>query len=197
MKPCIKHFVLALFVYILSASPGVAADTASCTLKPLPIPPTPEKIPGYTELDTSTGLHVTGTSQKIDISSYHLAVNGKVAHPGSFTYNELRCMERVEAKPVLVCPGFFVDTATWAGVPLRSILDKVGVKPDAKEIRLKGGDNYYVTIPIELARKAENFLAYEWEGKALPVLHGFPLRAVFPDEEGNRWVKWLMTIEVQ
>jgi DMSO/TMAO reductase YedYZ molybdopterin-dependent catalytic subunit len=197
MRPCIKYFALTLIACILSANLGFAADTAPCTLKPLPIPPTPEKIPGYTELDTSTGLHVTGTLPRIDINSYRLTVTGKVAHPGSYTYNELRCMERVEARPALVCPGFFVDTATWAGVPLRSILDKVGVKPDAKEIRLKGGDNYYVTVPVEVARKTENFLAYEWEGNALPLLHGFPLRAVFPDEEGNRWVKWLMTIEVQ
>ena len=196
MRFFIRYLAFAILLCTLSGGLGFTADTVTCTLKPLPIPPTPEKIPGYTELDASTGLHVTGTLQQINTSSYRLTVNGKVVHPGSFTYDELRCMKRVEARPALVCPGFFVDRATWAGVPLRLILDKVGVKPDAKEIRLKGEDNYYVTVPIETAKKAENFLAYEWEGKALPLLHGFPLRAVFPDEEGNRWVKWLISIEV-
>jgi DMSO/TMAO reductase YedYZ molybdopterin-dependent catalytic subunit len=41
-----------------------------------------------------------------------------------------------------------------------------------------------------------NFLAYEWEGKALPRLHGFPVRAIFPSLEGNQWVKWVVKIEV-
>jgi sulfite oxidase len=43
----------------------------------------------------------------------------------------------------------------------------------------------------------ENFLAYELEGKPLPVLHGFPLRAIFPTKDGNSWVKWLVEINVQ
>jgi sulfane dehydrogenase subunit SoxC len=45
-------------------------------------------------------------------------------------------------------------------------------------------------------KRARCFLAYEWEGKALPALHGFPVRAVFPGLEGNQWVKWLTKIEV-
>jgi len=28
--------------------------------------------------------------------------------------------------PELVCPGFFVDVATWAGAPLREVLEEAG-----------------------------------------------------------------------
>jgi sulfite oxidase len=45
--------------------------------------------------------------------------------------------------------------------------------------------------------KAANFLAYEMNGQPLPVLHGFPLRAVFPGVVGNKWVKWLLEIRVE
>jgi sulfane dehydrogenase subunit SoxC len=47
-----------------------------------------------------------------------------------------------------------------------------------------------------VAMKPGNFLAYEWEGHALPRLHGFPIRAVLPGLEGNQWVKWIVGIEV-
>jgi DMSO/TMAO reductase YedYZ molybdopterin-dependent catalytic subunit len=50
---------------------------------------------------------------------------------------------------------------------------------------------------LEEAQQLENFLAYELEGKPLPVLHGFPLRAVFPGLEGNKWAKWVVGIEVE
>jgi DMSO/TMAO reductase YedYZ molybdopterin-dependent catalytic subunit len=38
--------------------------------------------------------------------------------------------------------------------------------------------------------------AYELSGKPLPILHGFPLRAVFPSMQGNNWVKWLVEIQI-
>jgi DMSO/TMAO reductase YedYZ molybdopterin-dependent catalytic subunit len=156
----------------------------------------PAKIPGYTELDPTTGLHVTGTMQQIDLAGYRLEVTGKVSNPLSLTYDQLRCMPRTEARPTLVCPGFFADTATWAGTPLKSVLLLAKVRADATGVRLIGADHYSTSMSLEAAGSGENFLAYEWEGKALPALHGFPLRAVFPRSEGNQWVKWLVKIEV-
>jgi DMSO/TMAO reductase YedYZ molybdopterin-dependent catalytic subunit len=40
------------------------------------------------------------------------------------------------------------------------------------------------------------YLAYELEGQVLPVLHGFPLRAVFPSQNGFKWAKWIVGIRV-
>ncbi len=169
---------------------------ASCVLSPLAMPPTPAKIPGYTELDPTTGLHVTGSMQQIGITDYRLVVTGEVDNPLSLTYDELRCMPRTKARLKLVCPGFFEDTATWAGTPLGFVLRSAKVRANAKEVLLIGADDYSVVVPLKKALSEGNFLAYEWEGKALPALHGFPLRAVFPGSEGNQWVKWLVKIEV-
>jgi sulfane dehydrogenase subunit SoxC len=41
------------------------------------------------------------------------------------------------------------------------------------------------------------FLAYEWAGKPVPVLHGFPVRAVFPRLTGGNWVKWVTEIRIK
>jgi DMSO/TMAO reductase YedYZ molybdopterin-dependent catalytic subunit len=41
-----------------------------------------------------------------------------------------------------------------------------------------------------------SILAYAWEGEPLPILHGFPVWAVFPELDGSTWVKWLVKIEV-
>ncbi len=168
----------------------------SCSLPALVVPPTPSKIPGYAELDPTTGLHVTGAIQPINIEQYRLEVTGKVNRPLKLGYDELRCMPRVTARPVLVCPGFFVDTASWAGVPLKYVLGLAEVTGGATGVRLISADNYTVSLSMDKAMADGNFLAYEWDGKALPRLHGFPLRAVFPGLEGNQWIKWLVRIEV-
>jgi DMSO/TMAO reductase YedYZ molybdopterin-dependent catalytic subunit len=119
-----------------------------------------------------------------------------VAHPLSITYDELRCMPRVEARPTLVCPGFFTDVATWAGTPLKYLMGLAQPAADATALRLFGADKYTASLSLQDAIADGNFLAYEWEGKGIPRLHGFPLRAVLPKAEGNQWVKWLIRIEV-
>ena len=167
-----------------------------CVLPPLIIPATPETLPGYTELDSSTGLHVTGTMQLIDQTRYRLEVTGKVNRRLSLSYDELRCMPRTEARLTLICPGFFEDVATWAGTPLKYIFELAQVQPDATGFNLISADQYSAPISLKSDSLAGSFLAYEWEGKALPRLHGFPLRAIFPGSEGLQWVKWLVRIEV-
>ena len=57
--------------------------------------------------------------------------------------------------------------------------------------------SYSTSLSLDEALKPENFLAYEWMGQPLPVLHGFPLRAVIPGEYGSVWVKWLLEIVVE
>ena len=181
-----------------AASGGDSTSTkgAACVLAPLAMPPTPKEIPGYTQLDTTTGLHVTGTMKEIDVTQYRLEVIGKVARPLRLSYEEIRCMPRIEARPTLICPGFFTDVATWAGTPLKYIVDLAGPQEGAKKLRLTGADSHTATLSLPEATRPGNFLAYEWEGKALPRLHGFPIRAVFPGLEGNKWVKWVIKIEV-
>jgi len=57
-------------------------------------------------------------------------------------------------------------------------------------------DGYQADISLGVAMDQESFLAYELEGQPLPILHGFPLRAVIPSREGLYWVKWLVELKV-
>jgi DMSO/TMAO reductase YedYZ molybdopterin-dependent catalytic subunit len=139
---------------------------------------------------------MTGTPQEVDLKDYRLSVIGKVDRPLSLTYDDLRCMPKTEVHCMLVCPETFVDEATWAGVPLAYVLDLAGMQYGAEGIKLTSADGYSVPVPMTEVRAENNLLAYEWEGEPLPILHGFPVRAVFPESMGSRWVKWLVEIEV-
>jgi DMSO/TMAO reductase YedYZ molybdopterin-dependent catalytic subunit len=179
-----------------ASRPSPAPSPTACELEPVVVPTPPAETPGYTELDPATGLHVTGTVPEIDLAEWRLEVTGKVDNPLSLTYDDLRCMRKIEVRCTLVCPGFFEDEATWAGVPLADVLERAQVQSGATGVRLIGGDLYNTFVSLEEARAKDAFLAYEWEGEPLPILHGFPVRAVFPELNGNRWAKWLIQIEV-
>ncbi len=179
-----------------TTAPEPATPSGACQLDPISQPGWPTDSLQPNELDPETGLHVTGIPQLIDLATYRLKVTGLVDHPLSLTYDDLRCLPKVTAKPDLICFGVFVDKATWTGVPIQDILELAGVQAGAKELELVSADGYEAQLPIVTANGDENFLAYEVNGKPLPVRHGFPLRAVFPYMWGSYWLKWLVEIRI-
>jgi DMSO/TMAO reductase YedYZ molybdopterin-dependent catalytic subunit len=180
----------------LSSTPQ-GSSIENCQPTPYIVPTLPAKIPGINELDESIGLHVTGSYQVIDPKTYLLKVSGKVNDPLELTYDQIRCLPKVTAKPPLVCLGVFEDDATWSGVPLKTILDLAGVQAGANDLVLVSADGYQVEVSLSDALQQESFLAYEVNGQILPILHGFPVRAVFPDMPGAKWIKWLVEIQVK
>ena len=174
----------------------VETSPTPCAPSPVAVPTRPAETPKYADLDPTTGLHMTGIVQEIDLETYHLKVTGEVDEPLELTYDDLRCMPKVEVRCTLVCPGFFQDEATWAGVPIAEILERAEMREDATGLRLIGADGYSSFVFLKDIPQEDNMVAYEWEGEPLPILHGFPVRTVFPALEGNKWVKWLVEIEV-
>jgi len=96
-----------------------------------------------------------------------------------------------------------VGTATWTGVLLCDVLRWAGAREDeVKHVLFQGQDTdheghpYEVSIPAALAfdPRRDVLLAYEMNGRELPVDHGYPLRVVVPGTVGARQVKWLRRI---
>jgi sulfite oxidase len=99
-----------------------------------------------------------------------------------------------------------IGNAVWRGVALREVLRSAGVEESAQHVAFlgldalhKGGERiaFGGSIPIEKAMSAEVLLAYEMNGRPLPLDHGFPLRVLVPGYIGARSVKWLASIVLQ
>jgi DMSO/TMAO reductase YedYZ molybdopterin-dependent catalytic subunit len=100
-----------------------------------------------------------------------------------------------------------VSTAEWTGVPLVEILDRAGVRQDAKEVLFRGVDGgatdslpepirFERSLQIDDARDSDVLLAYAMNGEPLPVEHGYPLRLIVPRWYAVASVKWLSEIEL-
>ncbi|MBV8694372.1 MAG: molybdopterin-dependent oxidoreductase, partial [Ktedonobacteraceae bacterium] len=55
---------------------------------------------------------------------------------------------------------------------------------------------FYEVIDMELAKHPQTILAYEMNGKPLPLAHGAPLRLRVETQLGYKMVKYLRSIEL-
>ncbi|MEI6873577.1 MAG: molybdopterin-dependent oxidoreductase [Spirochaetota bacterium] len=178
-------------------SPLLPAQKPVAKLPVAALPPQSNLSPGFVQLDATTNLHVTGKAPRIDVASWRLTIAGKVRKPLSLTFKDLRRFPRLSTKDPIICTGYFEDYARWSGASLAALLDRAGPDDDAKSLTLVAADGYEAVVTLAEARSGYALIAYELEGKAIPVLHGYPVRAAFPGLPGNRWVKWLVEIRLE
>src|SRR5579863_1809044 len=156
----------------------------------------------------------------VNVNEWRLKVEGEVGTPLTLALEELTKMPAVELVTVVECAGngrgLFepavpgiqwtnggVGNARWRGVRLADVLKRVGVKDAAKEVLFDGADvplgtmpDFQRSIPVKKALDPNTLLAYEMNGEALPLKHGFPLRVVAPGWAGDSWAKWVTSIRV-
>jgi DMSO/TMAO reductase YedYZ molybdopterin-dependent catalytic subunit len=156
----------------------------------------------------------------VNLNEWRLNVDGEVGTPLTLTMEELRKLPSVEMVSVVECAGNgrgfaeppvaglqwtngSVGNGRWRGVRLADVLKRAGIKDSGKEILFNGADvpigtmqDFRRTITVKKALDTNTLLAYEMNGVALPVKHGFPLRVVAPGWASDSWVKWLTNITV-
>jgi DMSO/TMAO reductase YedYZ molybdopterin-dependent catalytic subunit len=177
------------------AAPTPSGLARTCVVAPV-VRPTPIPYPGYTEMEPSTGLHVTGPAQEVDPITYRLKVIGLVEQLLSLSYDDIRCLPKTQAHTWLTCPGFFTDEADLAGFTFADLFAVARPQAQATRVRLASVEGYTVLFGLDEVLASGNFLAYQWKEEPLPASHGFPLRGVFPLKSGANWVKWVTQIEL-
>jgi len=96
-----------------------------------------------------------------------------------------------------------MGNAAWAGVRLKDVLAKAGLRKETVEIVANGADgpvndktpDFVKSIPIRKALDGNTIIALRMNGEPLPHFNGFPARLVVPGWTGTYWMKHLVTIE--
>lgn len=139
---------------------------------------------------------------KNQFDGWHLEINGLTAHPLRLSLGELKAMPRQEQITEHVCIQGWSGIAGWAGVPLGAILTRCQPLREAKFLVFHSyqtdeeGREYYSTLSLEEAVSPQTILAYEMNGKPLPIEHGAPLRLRIETKLGFKMTKWLRAIEL-
>jgi len=157
---------------------------------------------------------------EVDPAAFRLKVTGLVERPQSLSLDALRKMGGAELIFGFECSGNrrplqgLSSNGRWTGVPLKTVLDQAGVKPEAREFVFFGADHgeeevefrtqkfkvdqqFGRSLKREKAMSADPILAYALNGEPLTRHQGFPLRLLVPGWYGVANVKWLANIHVQ
>ena len=138
---------------------------------------------------------------EIDPATWRLSVGGTVERPFALTYGQLKQLPLIERFQTLECisnkvGGDLISTASWVGVPLKTILERAGAKPGAREVVFRAAGGYSDSLPIEHAMDETTLIAIGMNGHVLPRAHGFPARLLSVGTYGMKNPKWLTSIEV-
>ena len=156
----------------------------------------------------------------IDPAAFRLKISGLVERPVALSLDDLKRMRSAELVAGFECSGNrrplqgLSGNGRWSGVPLRAVLDRAGVKPEAREFVFFGADHgeedvefrtqkfkvdvpFGRSLPREKALSAEPFLAYALNGEPLTRHQGSPLRLIVPGWYGVANVKWLSQVHIQ
>jgi DMSO/TMAO reductase YedYZ molybdopterin-dependent catalytic subunit len=160
----------------------------------------------------------------IDSASWKLSIEGLVDRPLTLTWQDLLAMPQRNVFATVECAGngrsFLherhpgvqwgagaIGHAEWTGVPLSTVLEKVGVKRDAVEVLFEGADqgsesdhpepmHFQRSLPLVKALDRDTLLVTRMNGELLTPAHGAPVRLFVPGWYGVASVKWLRRIEL-
>ena len=129
-------------------------------------------------------------------ADWRLTVEGSVAKPSSFSLEDLRRMRSRTQITRHACEEGWSAIMQWTGVPLRSVLEAAGVRPDARFVQFLCYDAFIDGIDMLDALHPQTILAYGMNGRDLPIAHGAPLRVRVETQLGYKSMKYLRGLVV-
>ncbi len=121
----------------------------------------------------------------------------------SLGYEELRQLERHEVQKTFICVGNeaggpAMGNAMWTVTPLAPLLERALGSLPRHNLRVifHALDDFYSSVPLELALNPLAWIAYQMNGEPLPLRHGFPARVLLPGLYGMKQARWLSRIEI-
>lgn len=158
-----------------------------------------ERIPpGQSRTRKWPVLDAFGTPQVPPPARWRLQVFGLVERPLAYTRAEFQALPRVQVFADFHCVTRWSRLGNvWEGVSTRELLNRAGVRPEAKFVICHGYDNGWTTnLPLADFLAADALLADLHDGQPIAADHGGPVRGMVPQLYAWKSAKWIRGIEL-
>lgn len=156
-----------------------------------------ERLPPGQRLVQTWPVLDLGVHPRIPLDKWRLTVDGQVENPRILSWADFQALPQSETVSDIHCvTSWSRYDNRWRGVLARDLFDLVKPKPTAQHVLLHSYDTYTANVPLGEFADADVLLATHWQGEALSLEHGGPLRVVVPKLYFWKSAKWLKRIEV-
>lgn len=138
------------------------------------------------------------SSQLSSSAAWSLQVDGLVARPLTISYGEYIDLEHQDLVFDIHCVTSWTRLGSrWRGIPLSMIMDEVGPGTSGRYVSFTAfsARGHHTSLPLQVALES-SWLVHEFDGEALGVEHGGPVRVVTPGRYFYKSIKWVSRIEV-
>jgi DMSO/TMAO reductase YedYZ molybdopterin-dependent catalytic subunit/thiosulfate reductase cytochrome b subunit len=168
----------------------------------------------FSEMDISPKPRANGSTDPDDpaykafaqsgFKDWRLEVGGLVDQPQRLSLQDLRALPARTQITRHDCVEGWSYIGKWTGVPLSLVLQRAGLKGEAKYIvfycadsldESDKGNKYYESIDLVDALHPQTILAYDMNGAPLAMPYGAPLRVRVERQLGYKMAKYIMRIE--
>jgi len=154
------------------------------------------RLPPGQVLTTKWPVLTYGDTPRVDLRTWTLRCFGLVEADVSWTWEELTALPQVEVESDVHCVTRWSRFDNlWRGVPVREILARVKVRPEAVAVMVHAEQGYTTNIPLADLRAEDVLLALEHDGAPLAAEHGGPCRLVVPHLYFWKSAKWIRGLE--
>lgn len=141
-------------------------------------------------------LHYGDTPTYETLDNWNFRVFGLVEEERTFTWADMMALPTNQQTVDIHCVTRWskLDT-TWTGIPWRTFLQLIKVKPEATHVMAHCENNFTTNIALDVLDDDDTMLAYLYEGEALEPDHGYPMRLLVPKKYFWKSAKWLRGLE--
>ena len=152
--------------------------------------------PGQFVTERFPVLHYGDTPHYDNLDSWTFRVFGLVEEEKTFTWADMMALPTNQQMVDIHCVTRWskLDT-TWTGIPWRTFLQLIKVKPEATHVMAHCENNFTTNIALEVLDDDDTMLAYRYEGQPLEPDHGYPLRLLVPKKYFWKSAKWIRGLE--
>ena len=156
----------------------------------------PRLPPGQVKTDKWPVLH-HGQVPVTDLARWDLVVDGLVAHPQRWTWEQFQALPRTRIHSDIHCVTRWSRFDNlWEGVSLREAIGRAAPRANARFVVLHAEHGFTTNLPLTELVQDDVLLADRHDGEPLTPEHGWPLRLVVPRRYFWKSAKWIRRIEL-
>jgi DMSO/TMAO reductase YedYZ molybdopterin-dependent catalytic subunit len=155
------------------------------------------RVPPGQHLTSEFPILAAGPTPRVDLERWRFAVEGLVAEPVRWTWDEfLRLPAQTFTVDVHCVTKWSKLDTRWEGVSLDTLLERARPDAGARFVMAHCYGGYTTNVPLADLTGGKAFVAYRYDGEPLAPEHGGPARLVVPHLYFWKSAKWIRSLEL-